>query len=85
MSSGRFGFQVVLRPEAGLSVVCLCMTMPRYHFVIHAPDQSHDDPEGMMLPDRDAAKEHGHRVVGETKGRWLPSTWRVALYTRPHR
>jgi hypothetical protein len=41
--------------------------MPRYHFVVHAPDHSHDDPDGMILPGRDAAKEHGHRVVGELK------------------
>jgi hypothetical protein len=41
--------------------------MPRYHFVVRAPDQTHDDPEGTHLPNHDAAKDHGHRIVGELK------------------
>jgi hypothetical protein len=41
--------------------------MPRYHFVVHAPDHHHDDPDGSVLPDPQAAKEHGHRLIRELK------------------
>jgi hypothetical protein len=41
--------------------------VPRYHFVVHAPDHKHDDPFGTVLPGRGAAKEHGHRIVRELK------------------
>jgi hypothetical protein len=43
------------------------MTMPRYHFVVYAPDQKQDDPHGLILPGPLAAKEYGHRVVRELK------------------
>jgi hypothetical protein len=41
--------------------------MPLYHFVVRAPDHTHDDPDGMHLPSHDAAREHGHRVVRELR------------------
>ncbi len=41
--------------------------MPRYHFVVHAPDHSHDDPFGTILMGHEAAREHGHRIVRELK------------------
>ena len=41
--------------------------MPRYHFVVHAPDHRHDDPEGVHFPDHEAAREHGHRIVRELR------------------
>jgi len=41
--------------------------MPRYHFVVRAPDHTHDDPDGVDLPSQDAAKDHGDRIVRELK------------------
>jgi hypothetical protein len=41
--------------------------MPRFHFVVRAPDQTHDDPDGMEFPNREAAREHGHRIVRELR------------------
>lgn len=39
--------------------------MPRYHFVVRAPDRTHNDPTGTHFPNHDAAKEHGHCIVQE--------------------
>jgi hypothetical protein len=39
--------------------------MPRYHFVVQGPDHTHDDPDGVHLPNDDAARDHGHRIVRE--------------------
>lgn len=39
----------------------------RYHFIIRAPDDAHDDPEGVMLPGTIAARAYGHRIVRELK------------------
>ena len=39
--------------------------MPRYHFVVRAPDHTHDDPDGMNLPNHEAARDQGHRIVRE--------------------
>jgi hypothetical protein len=62
--------------------------MPRYHFVVRAPDHTHDDPLGTHFPNHEAAREHGHRIVRElreghvcppdpgrddAKARWLKS------------
>ena len=41
--------------------------MPRYHFVVCEPDYTHDDPDGMHLPNQDAAKDQGNRIVSELK------------------
>jgi hypothetical protein len=41
--------------------------VPRYHFVVRAPDRAHDDPDGMHFPSHEAAREHGHRVVRELR------------------
>src|SRR5215472_15878554 len=41
--------------------------MPRYHFVVREPDHTHDDPDGVHLPNHDAAKDHGDRIVRELK------------------
>jgi uncharacterized protein DUF6894 len=41
--------------------------MPRFHFVVRAPDQTHDDPDGMEFPNHEAAREHGHRIVRELR------------------
>jgi hypothetical protein len=41
--------------------------MPRYHFVIDAPDHMCDDPAGTYFPGPIAAQDHGHRIVRELK------------------
>jgi hypothetical protein len=41
--------------------------VPRYHFLTHASDHKHDDPDGLHLPSHDAARDHGYRVVRELK------------------
>jgi hypothetical protein len=41
--------------------------MPRYHFVVREPDFTHDDPDGEHLPDDDAARDEGYRIVRELK------------------
>ena len=41
--------------------------MPRYHFVVRAPDHTHDDPDGTHFPTHEAAREYGHRIVQELK------------------
>jgi hypothetical protein len=41
--------------------------VPRYHFVVHAPDHRHDDPNGMLLWSHEAARAHGYRIVRELK------------------
>ena len=41
--------------------------MPRYHFVVRTPDHTHDDPDGVPLPNHTAAREHGHRIVRELR------------------
>jgi len=40
--------------------------MPRYHFVVRAPDHTTlDDPDGMHLPNHEAARDEAHRIVRE--------------------
>jgi len=39
--------------------------MPRYHFVVSAPEHTHDDSDGAQFPNHEAAREHGHRIVRE--------------------
>jgi hypothetical protein len=39
--------------------------MPLFHFVVRAPDHTHDDPDGTHFPNHDAAREHGHQIVRE--------------------
>ena len=34
---------------------------------LRQPDHTHDDPDGMHLPNHDAAKDHGNRIVHELK------------------
>jgi len=41
--------------------------MPRYHFVVRTPNDMLDDPDGMHLPNHDAAKDEGNRIVRELK------------------
>jgi hypothetical protein len=41
--------------------------MPRYHFVVQATDHTHDHPDGIDLPNHDAARDQGHRIVRELK------------------
>ena len=41
--------------------------MPRYHFVVRAPDHTHDDPDGVQLPSHEAARDEAHRIVRELK------------------
>jgi hypothetical protein len=41
--------------------------MPRYHFVVREPDYTHDDPDGEHLPNQEAARDHGHRIVRELR------------------
>jgi hypothetical protein len=41
--------------------------MPRYHFVVRVSDHTHDDHEGVHLPNHEAAREHGDRIVRELR------------------
>jgi hypothetical protein len=41
--------------------------MPRYHFVVCAPDDTIDGSDGIDFLTDDAAKDHGDRVVRELK------------------
>ena len=41
--------------------------MPRYHFLVRTSDHMLDDPDGMHLPNNDAAKDEGDRIVRELK------------------
>jgi hypothetical protein len=41
--------------------------MPRYLFVVCAPDHRHDDQFGTALLSNHAAREHGQRIVRELK------------------
>jgi hypothetical protein len=38
-----------------------------YHFVVHEPDRTHDDPDGTHFPSHEAAREHGYRIVRELR------------------
>ena len=64
----------VLGPKPGTNYV------PRGHFVVCEPDYTDDDPDGMHLPNHDAAKDHGDRIVRELKdGGYCPGN--AALVT----
>lgn len=39
--------------------------MPRYHFIIEAPDHTYDDPDGTHFSSDGAAKDYGHQIVHE--------------------
>jgi hypothetical protein len=39
--------------------------MPHYHFVVREPDYTLDDPDGMHLPNHEAARDQAHRIVRE--------------------
>ena len=55
--------------------------MPRYHFVVCEADHTHDDPDGMHLPSRDAAKDHGNRIVHELKdGGYCPGNAALVIH-----
>ena len=41
--------------------------MPRYHFVVRETNFTHDDPDGAHLPNDDAARDQGKRIVRELK------------------
>ena len=42
--------------------------LPRYHFVVRAPDHTTlDDPDGMHLPNHEAARDEAHRIVRELR------------------
>ena len=41
--------------------------MPLYHFVVRTGDHTHDDPDGVQLPNHDAAKDFASRIVRELK------------------
>lgn len=41
--------------------------MPRYHFVVRESNFTHDDPHGVHLPNDDAARNQGQRMVRELK------------------
>jgi hypothetical protein len=56
--------------------------MPRYHFVVRAADFTLDDPDGVHLPNHDAAKDEGKRIVRELERRRLLSGERRCCYTR---
>jgi len=48
--------------------------MPRYYFIVHAPDHTHDDRHGLRLLSHAAARDYGQRVVRElTDGGYHPS------------
>jgi hypothetical protein len=55
--------------------------MPRYHFVVRAPDHTHDDPDGVHLPDHEAARDHGHRIVRElNEGGYHPGNAALVIH-----
>jgi hypothetical protein len=55
--------------------------MPRYHFVVRAPDHTYDDPDGTHLPNHDAAKDQGKRIVGELKdGGYCPGNAALVIH-----
>ena len=55
--------------------------MPRYHFLVCEPDHTHDDPDGMHLPNHDAAKDHGDRIVRELKdGGYCPDNAALVIH-----
>jgi hypothetical protein len=37
--------------------------MPRYYFIIEAPDQRHDDDIGKTLPNDDDALAHARTII----------------------
>jgi hypothetical protein len=41
--------------------------MPRYHFVVRTGNHTHDDPDGLDLPNHEAAKNVASRIVSELK------------------
>jgi hypothetical protein len=41
--------------------------MPRFHFVVRAPEHTLGDPDGMEFPNHQAAREHGHRIARELR------------------
>lgn len=41
--------------------------MPRYHFVVRAPDYTLDDQDCTHFSSHEDAREHGHRIVRELK------------------
>jgi hypothetical protein len=41
--------------------------VPRYYFVLQAPDHMHDDPLGVVLPGHEAAREYGQRIIRELR------------------
>jgi hypothetical protein len=55
----RFLRSVMEKPEG--------TTVPRYHFVVRAPDQTLDDQDGIHFPNHQAAREHGHRIARELR------------------
>jgi hypothetical protein len=55
--------------------------LPRYHFVVRAPDHMHDDPEGTHFPNHEAAREHGHRIVRElNEGGYRPGDASLVIH-----
>jgi hypothetical protein len=65
----------IFGPELGTN------PMPRYHFVVCEPDHTHDDPDGMHLPNPDAAKDHGRRIVRELKdGGYCPGNAALVIH-----
>jgi hypothetical protein len=55
--------------------------MPRYHFVVREPDHTHDDPDGVHLPNHNVAKDHGNRIVSELKdGGYFPGNATLVIH-----
>ena len=55
--------------------------MPRYHFVVSAAEHTHDDPDGVHLPNHDAARDHGNRIVCELKdGGYSPENAALVIH-----
>jgi hypothetical protein len=40
---------------------------PRFYFVVHAPNYTRDDPNGIVLAGPKTAREYGHQVIRELK------------------
>jgi hypothetical protein len=54
--------------------------VPRYYFLVHATDHSHDDPQGTELADHHAARAYASRIVRELKeGGYHPSGATMAV------
>ncbi len=56
-----------IKNSAGSALFDYKTTEGSYHFVVRAPDHTHDDPHGSHFPNHFTVREYGHRIVRELK------------------